>query len=226
MIKVAVAGALGRMGREIIKAICEQEDMKLVAGFERKGHEDRGKDIGELIGLGTLGVKLSTADEMDNVLKETKPDVFVDFTIADACVNNVKIAAENKVNLVIGTTGFTEEQKKEILETIEKNNVAAVISENFAIGVNIFFKVVEFLTKYLKDYDIEIIEMHHRYKKDAPSGTALKIAEIIKSNRDVELVFGRYGKCERKENEVGVHALRGGDVVGDHIVIFAGDGRG
>lgn len=228
MIKVAVTGALGRMGSNIIKTITQQEDMKVVCAFEVPNHPKKGEDVGELIGIGKIGVPLSTADELDKVLKETKPDVLVDFTIAHACVENVKIAAKNGVNLVIGTTGFTEEQKAEIEKAIKENNVAAVISQNFAIGVNIFFKTLEFLAKKLGDYDIEIIEMHHRYKKDAPSGTALRAAEIIKANRGIESVFvyGRYGMTgERKKEEIGIHALRGGDVVGDHTVIFAGDGE-
>ncbi|EHP86808.1 4-hydroxy-tetrahydrodipicolinate reductase [Methanotorris formicicus] len=228
MIKVAVTGALGRMGSNIIKTICEQEDMEVVAAIEVPNHPKKGEDVGELIGIGKIGVPLSTFDELDKVLKETKPDVLVDFTIAHACVETVKIATKNKVKLVIGTTGFTEEQKKEIEDAIKENNVSAVISQNFAIGVNIFFKTLEFLAKKLGHYDIEIVEMHHRFKKDAPSGTALRVAEIIKENREIksEYVFGRYGMVgERKKEEIGIHALRGGDVVGDHTVIFAGDGE-
>ncbi|MCQ6254025.1 4-hydroxy-tetrahydrodipicolinate reductase [Methanocaldococcus sp.] len=228
MIKVAVTGALGRMGSNIIKTITQQEDMKVVAAFEIPNHPKKGEDVGELIGIGKINVPLSTSDELNEVLKSTKPDVLVDFTIADACVENVKIAAKNGVNLVIGTTGFTDEQKMEIEKAIKENKVAAVISQNFAIGVNIFFKTLEFLAKKLGDYDIEIIEMHHRYKKDAPSGTALRAAEIIKENRGTDsiFVFGRKGLIgERKKEEIGIHALRGGDVVGDHTVIFAGDGE-
>ncbi|WP_457611732.1 4-hydroxy-tetrahydrodipicolinate reductase [Methanocaldococcus sp.] len=226
MIKVAVTGAMGRMGSGIIKTILNQEDLKLVAAFEAPNNPNIGKDVGELLGLGKINVKLESSENLDRVLRETKPDVLVDFTIAHACVENVKIAAKNKVKLVIGTTGFTEEQKKEMLKAINENKVAAVISENFAIGVNIFFKALEFLSKKLGDYDIEIVEMHHRYKKDAPSGTALKAAEIIRKNRGGYFVFGRKGMTgERKKEEIGIHALRGGDVVGEHTVIFAGDGE-
>ncbi|ADG13380.1 dihydrodipicolinate reductase [Methanocaldococcus infernus ME] len=228
MIKVVVTGALGRMGSNIIKTILQQEDMKLVAAFEAPNNPNIGKDVGELLGLGKLNIKLESAENLDKVLKEVKPDVLVDFTIAHACVENVKIAARNKVKLVIGTTGFTEEQRKEMLKSIEENKVPAVISENFAIGVNIFFKILEILAKKLGDYDIEIIEIHHRYKKDAPSGTALKAAEIIKSNRSREsyFIYGRKGLVgERKKEEIGIHAVRCGDVVGEHTVIFAGDGE-
>jgi len=228
VIKVAITGALGRMGSNIIKTINQQDDMKVVAAFEVPNHPKKGEDVGKLIGIGEIGVPLSTSDELDAVLKETKPDVLVDFTIASACVENVKIASKNGVKLVIGTTGFTEEQKAEIEKAIKENNVSAVISQNFAIGVNIFFKTLEFLAKKLGDYDIEIVEMHHRHKKDAPSGTALRAAEIIKANRGIESVFvyGRQGMTgERKKEEIGIHALRGGDVVGDHTVIFAGDGE-
>ncbi len=226
MIKVAVAGALGRMGSGIIRTINEQDDMKVVCAFEREGHEKRGEDVGELIGIGKIGVPLNTADEMEQVLKEKNPDVLVDFTMPKATLNNVKIASKLGIKLIIGTTGFSEEEREEMIKTIKENKVPAVISENFAIGVNIFFKTLEFLAKKLGDYDIEIVEMHHRFKKDAPSGTALRAAEIIKENRGGYFVFGRKGLVgERKKEEIGIHALRGGDVVGEHTVIFAGDGE-
>ncbi|HIP15601.1 MAG TPA: 4-hydroxy-tetrahydrodipicolinate reductase [Methanothermococcus okinawensis] len=228
VIKVAVTGALGRMGSRIIKTIQQHPDLKLVAAIEVPNHEKRGEDVGKLLGIGEIGVILETADRLEDILKKSKPDVLVDFTAPEATVNAVKVAASQGINLVIGTTGFTEEQRKEIEDTIKKHRVAAVISQNYAVGVNIFFKVLEFLARKLRDYDIEIVEMHHRYKRDAPSGTALRAAEIIRDNldRDVSIIYGRAGIIgERKKDEICIHVIRGGDVVGEHKVIFAGDGE-
>ncbi|MBW9221300.1 4-hydroxy-tetrahydrodipicolinate reductase, partial [Methanothermococcus sp. SCGC AD-155-M21] len=228
VIKVAITGALGRMGSGIIKTLNNYpEEFKIVSAIEAPNHEKKGKDIGQLIGIGNIGVNLETSDNLEEILDRTKPDVLVDFTAPKPCVDTVKIASSKGIKLVIGTTGFTPEQKREINEAIKKHNVSGVISQNYAIGVNIFFKTLEFLAKKLSDYDIEILEMHHRFKKDAPSGTALRAAEIIMNNlnRDSYINYGREGLIgERKKEEICIHAIRGGDVVGDHTIIFAGDG--
>ena len=231
MIKVAVTGAKGRMGSNIIRTIVQQEDMLLVAAIEKEGDRDRGKDIGELLGAGKLNVTLSTSDELEEVLKATKPEVLVDFTSPEPCVRAARIAAENNVNLVIGTTGFTKEQIAEIENAVKENNVSAVLSPNMATGVNVFFKIVEQLAKILgEEYDIEIIEAHHRFKKDAPSGTALKAAELIAEALEIDLeenaIYGRRGFVgERKKGIIGLHAVRAGDIVGEHTVLFAGEGE-
>jgi len=228
VINVAVTGALGRMGSGIIRTLSQHPDLKLVTAVEAPDHEKRGEDVGKLLGIGEMGVLLETADRLEEVLRESKPDVLVDFTTPEATVNTVKVSAPLGINLVIGTTGFTVEQRREIENTIKRYGVAAVISQNYAVGVNIFFKVLEFLAKKLGDYDIEILEMHHRYKRDAPSGTALRAAEIIEKNldRDVSIIYGRVGILgERKRDEICIHAIRGGDIVGEHTVIFAGDGE-
>jgi 4-hydroxy-tetrahydrodipicolinate reductase len=229
MIKVVITGALGRMGSSIIKTLCEnKEDYKVVGAIDMPNHPKKGMDIGELIGIGNIGVPLETADNLEKVIKETKPAVLVDFTAPAPCVNTVKIASENNVNLVVGTTGFTNEQMEEMKKVINENNIGAVISQNYAIGVNIFFKTLELLAQKIGDYDIEIVEMHHKFKKDAPSGTALRALEVIQNNlnRDSKAIYGREGLVgERTKEEICIHALRGGDVVGDHTVIFAGDGE-
>jgi 4-hydroxy-tetrahydrodipicolinate reductase len=140
-------------------------------------------------------------------------------------VKNVIAGAGKKVNLVVGTTGFTPEQKALMEKAIKENGVAAVISPNFSIGVNVFWGLLAEAAKSLSDYDIEIIEAHHNQKKDAPSGTAVKAAEVIsKTLGGKELVYGRHGLSPRKQ-EIGIHAVRGGDIVGDHTVLFAGDGE-
>jgi len=222
-IKVAVAGAKGRMGSQVVESILEENSMELVAGFDPSG-------VGEEI---APGVKISSPDEMDNMLKEVKPDVFVDFTNASAAVENVKVASRNKAKLVVGTTGFSEAQLKE-MENAIKDHVPAIISPNFSIGVNIFWKLIGEAARHLRAYryHVEIIEMHHSHKKDAPSGTAVKAAEIISNYLDAEggkktaFVYGRQGITgERTDDEIGIHAVRAGDIVGDHIVLYAGKGE-
>ncbi len=214
VIRVAVTGAAGRMGTLIIDNVLKNSDMKLVGAFDIK---NIGKSVGD--------VKITDAKNFDSALKEMKPDVLIDFTATAAAVENVKIAAKNKVNLVVGTTGFTDAQRKEMEQAIGKN-VAAVISSNFSVGVNVFWKILEFSTGYLKDFDIEILEAHHKFKKDAPSGTAKTSAEVILKTlkKDLALTYGREGLKERGA-EIGIHAIRGGDIVGEHTVLYAGDGE-
>lgn len=230
MIKVAVTGACGRMGSKIIRKILEQKDMELVAAIEAPDTTLEGKDVGELIGVGNLGVPVNGSQNLSTVLKDKNVDVLVDFTIAAAAVETIKITASNNVNLVVGTTGFSDEQMEEIREVISKNNVKAVIAPNMAVGVNVFFKILEELTPILSDYDVEIIEAHHKHKADAPSGTAVRASEIIAQQLDKKIsevgVYGRYGMVgARSPEEIGVHAVRGGDIVGDHLVMFAGEGE-
>ncbi len=217
MVRVAVAGAAGRMGRLIVKNVVEDEELELAQAFDLR---EIGKDAGELAGVGRVGVPITDARKMEKVLDA---DVLVDFTVAEGAVENIRIASEKGVKLVVGTTGFTEEHWRKIEEFCKR--VPAVISPNFSVGVNIFWKLVEIAAGFLRDYDIEILEMHHRFKKDAPSGTALKAAEIVKKVvGDRKLVFGREGVCPR-EDEIGVLAIRGGDVVGEHTVFFIGMGE-
>ncbi len=230
MIDVAVTGASGRMGSKIIKNILEEKDLELVAAIEAPNTPLAGKDAGEVIGAGIIGVEITPADELKEVLKKTNPDVLVDFTIAKAAVGTIKTTAECGVNLVVGTTGFSNEQLEELKETIAKNKVKAVIAPNMAVGVNVFFKILKDLAPVLADFDIEIIEAHHKHKQDAPSGTAVRAYEIIADElgRDTSKVgvYGRKGQVgERTKEEIGIHAIRGGDIVGDHTVLFAGDGE-
>lgn len=228
MIEVAVTGASGRMGSKIIKTILKQDDMEVVAAIEAPETPLEGKDIGEVIGVGKIDVPVNGAEKLAEVLKEKKPDVLVDFTIANAAVKTIKTSAKCGVNVVVGTTGITDEQMDEVKEIIKGNNITAVISPNMAVGVNVFFKVIGDLAKILNDYDIEIIEAHHKHKADAPSGTAVKAYEIIADGlgRNKTCMYGRHGLVgERTEEEIGMHAVRGGDIVGDHTVLFAGDGE-
>lgn len=230
MIKVAVTGAAGRMGSKIIKTVLAQDDMEIVAAIEVPNTPFKGKDAGEVIGAGNIGVEITPANELKETLNEKKPDVLVDFTIASAAVNTIKTTAECGVNLVVGTTGFSDGQMEEIENAITSNKVRAVIAPNMAVGVNVFFKIIKDLAPILADYDIEIIEAHHKHKKDAPSGTAVRAYDIIAQelgrNTSEVCVYGREGLVgERTPEEIGVHAVRGGDIVGDHTVLFAGEGE-
>jgi 4-hydroxy-tetrahydrodipicolinate reductase len=230
MIRIAVTGAGGRISSKIIKTILEQDDMKVIAAIGAPDTPFEGKDVGEVIGIENIGVLVHGAERLAEVLKEKKIDVLVDFTIANAAVDTIKTAAECGVNVVVGTTGISDEQMVMIRKSIEENNVKAVISPNMAIGVNVFFKVIKDLAKILNDYDIEIIEAHHKHKADAPSGTAVRAYEIIAEelgrNKDEACVYGRQGIVgARTDDEIGINAVRGGDIVGDHTVLFAGDGE-
>ncbi|MDD1757407.1 MAG: 4-hydroxy-tetrahydrodipicolinate reductase [Methanotrichaceae archaeon] len=214
MIKVAVTGALGRMGTLVIQELSRQEDMKLAAGLDIIGE---GKPLIE-------GVSVMHSSKLREVLSLIKPDVLIDFTETNAAFQNVLDAADIGIDLVVGTTGFKQEQIIQMREAIE-GNVAAVISPNFSLGVNVFWKLIALAAETLKGYDIEVIEAHHNLKKDAPSGTALAALEILKKTLgDVEVVSGRQG-IHLRGKEIGVHAVRAGDIVGDHTVLFAGPGE-
>lgn len=214
MTRIAIAGALGRMGTLIIQEAARIKDMQLVAGLDVVG---AGKEL-------PGGVIVKDASELELVLRESKPDVLIDFTIARAAVNNAITAANLGIDLVVGTTGISAEQHSQMKKAIE-GHVAAVITPNFSLGVNVFWKLVAEAASALKDYDIEIIEAHHNQKKDAPSGTALATVQAIKTALgEKEIVYGREGLMPRGK-EIGVHAVRGGDIVGDHTVLLAGPGE-
>jgi 4-hydroxy-tetrahydrodipicolinate reductase len=211
MIRVAVCGACGRMGRLIIKQISNQSDMKLVAAIDVAGTPDEGKDAGELASVGKLDIKIVCVDKLAEVLKRSKPDVLVDFTNATAAIQNMKTAADAGISVVVGTTGFTNEELTKIEKIIKNKKIRAVISPNMSVGVNVFFKSIEEMAKIIGDgYDVEIVEVHHIGKKDAPSGTAKKAAQIIAK------------ALGKSEDSVRIRSIRQGDVVGDHTVIFSG----
>ncbi|MDY0267126.1 MAG: 4-hydroxy-tetrahydrodipicolinate reductase [Methanimicrococcus sp.] len=220
-IRAAVIGACGRMGSLIIQRILATEGITLSAAFDMAYV---GEDVGDVIRVGKLNIPVSDPKDLASILQESKTDVVIDFTIAAATAVNAPAAASAGANLIIGTTGISAEQREAIDEAVYQNDVAAVISTNYSIGVNVFFKLVEEAAQYLRDdYDIEIIEAHHNQKKDAPSGTAMTAAEILsEALGGKELVFGREGICPRGK-EIGIHAVRGGDIIGDHNVMFIGN---
>ncbi len=210
MIKVGICGALGRMGTKIGGLVNDSPIMELVGGVDIRAGSFYGKDVYE-------------SSKIDEFIDEKKPDVLIDFTIANAAVANVKAASRHGVAVVVGTTGFTPEQREELRVAIE-GHIPAVISSNYSLGVNIFFHLIREAAKQLSDYDIEVIEAHHHFKKDAPSGTAKTILSIIKEEvGDRKEMYGREGMVGERGNEIGVHVIRGGDIVGDHTVMFAGN---
>jgi len=210
MIRVAVCGASGRMGRLVVRQVVMQKDMKLVAAIDAPENPMIGKDAGLVAGVQKLGVSIMASDKLGQVLKSTKPDVLMDFTVAEASVRNVKAASRAGVSVVVGTTGFTQQQRKELEKAIKRGKIRAVISPNFSVGVNVFFKVARETTRLLgRDYEPSIVEVHHMYKKDAPSGTALKVAEIVSEELGVE------------REKIRIKSIREGEVVGDHTLLFS-----
>lgn len=207
MVNVVICGASGRMGQTLGRMVHESDDLELVGGINLKPSSFFGAEIVE-------------AKDADALLKRTKADVVIDFTIASAVVGNVQVAARNNCALIIGTTGISPAQRAEMEKAI-LGHVPAVITTNFSIGVAIFQQLVRESARLLKDYDIELIEAHHRNKKDAPSGTAKTLLQIIEEEAGTrEKLYGREGMTERK-NEIGVHVIRGGDIVGDHKVMYS-----
>jgi 4-hydroxy-tetrahydrodipicolinate reductase len=207
MINVVICGASGRMGQTLGRMVHEAPDLELVGGINLKSSSFFGAEIVE-------------AKDADALLKRTGADVVIDFTVASAVVENVRVAAQNNCALIVGTTGISPDQRA-MMEKAILTHVPAVITTNFSIGVAIFQQLVRESARLLKDYDIEVIEAHHRNKLDAPSGTAKTLLQIIEEETGPrEKLYGREGMTTRK-NEIGVHVIRGGDIVGDHKVMYS-----
>lgn len=225
MARIAVAGAAGRMGKTLIEAIHNTTGVTLAGAFERSGGKGIGLDAGELAGVGKLNVLLT--DDVHAALADF--DVLIDFTAPDATMNNVAICQQAGKKMVIGTTGLTDAQKQTIAEAA--NTTAIVFASNFSVGVNVCFKLLEIAAKTMgQDVDIEIIEAHHRHKKDAPSGTALSMGEVVAHalGRDLktQAVYAREGQTgERPRDVIGFQTIRAGDIVGEHTVMFADIGE-
>jgi len=222
--KIAVAGSSGRMGRALLEAVLASSDLKLGAALEQAGNANLGKDAGELVGA-PCGVRI--ASDVAKTLAGC--DALIDFTRPEGTAVHLAACRKGGVNMVIGTTGFDAAQKKAIAAAAR--DIAIVMAPNMSVGTNLVFKLADVAAHALKEgYDVEIIEAHHRHKVDAPSGTALHIGEIIARalGRDLAkcAVYGREGVTgERKPSTIGFSAVRGGDIVGDHTVLFAGTGE-
>lgn len=225
VVRAAIAGVAGRMGTRIAQLLGETDGIELVGGFEHPEHPWLGREISEIIGGAPRGIKVCGCieDVLDRV------DVVIDFTNALASLEHLSVAADKRKAMVIGSTGFTPEQLAQARQLTRES--PCVLAPNMSMGVNVLFKLVADVTRLLGEgFDVEIVETHHRLKKDAPSGTALKLAEVVARARGAELsevgTYARHGIIgERPDREIGVQTLRGGDIVGEHTVLFAGLGE-
>ena len=225
MMNAIVVGAAGRMGRMIVRAINDAANVTCRGAVEIPGHPTVGSDAGEVAGLGKLGVQIG--DDLAEVIH--RGDVVIDFTSAASSVENMKVAADHEKPMVVGSTGFSPEQRQQMRELARQ--VPCVLSPNMSVGVNVMFRVVQEIARVLgDDYDVEIVEAHHRLKKDAPSGTALRLGELLAHALDRKWeevgTYTRKGAIgERTKEEIGMQVIRAGDIVGDHTVIFGGIGE-
>ncbi len=225
MMRVAIAGAGGRMGRNLIAACYEHAGLTVTVATVRPGSSLLGSDAGELAGIGPLGVKV--VDNLATVADDF--DVLIDFTSPKVTLDHLAVCRAAGCSIVIGTTGFSDEEREQIAAAAK--DISIVFAPNMSVGVNLCFKLLDMAARVLGDtVDIEIIEAHHRHKVDAPSGTALRMGEVVANalGRDLKecAVYGREGQTgERDRKTIGFATVRAGDVVGDHTVMFADIGE-
>ena len=223
--RLAIAGANGRMGKQLIAAAEASSDVTLTVATVREGSSLAGVDAGELAGVGKMGCLVT--DQLQG--HEGDFDVLIDFTLPDASIANIEFCMAHQKAIVIGTTGFSAEQKT-VIESAQKA-IPVCLASNYSTGVNLCFKLLDVAAKVLgDDVDIEIYEAHHRHKLDAPSGTALSMGEVVASatgrNLEEVAVYGREGQTgARDRRTIGFATVRGGDIVGDHTVSFLADGE-
>ena len=225
MIRVIIDGACGRMGKMIVQGVVQQEDMQIVGAIEYAGNPQIGEDVGEVAGVGPLGV--SVGGNLSSILGEA--DVVIEFTTPGATIENLRSVVEADKAMVIATTGFADEELAQVHELAAQ--ISCVMAPNMSVGINVMLQAIQVVAKALgDDYDVEVIEAHHNQKVDSPSGTALRIAEVLADALDRKLpevgVYGRHGIVgKRPRKEIAIHAIRGGDIAGDHTVLFAGAGE-
>lgn len=225
MIRVIVNGACGRMGRLIVQGVAEQTDMELVGAVEYPEHPQLGSDAGVVAGIGEIGVAITgeLAGSLEN------GDVVIEFSKPAATLDHLRQVVAADKAMIIATTGFTADELAAV-KTLAAE-IRCVMAPNMSLGVNVMIQALALIAKALgDDYDIEVIEAHHNHKADSPSGTALRLAETVATalGRDLDAVgvYGRHGIVgARSKNEIGIHAVRGGDIAGDHTVLFATEGE-
>ena len=225
MTRIAIAGAAGRMGKALIESTHKHPESSLAAAIVRPGSSLIGVDAGELGNVGKLNVSVSAS--LEEVVADF--DVLIDFSSPAATLENIKICAAHDKPIVIGTTGFSAAEKEELLRY--QSSIPLLLSANFSTGVNLCFKLLDLAARVLgDDYDVEVYEAHHRHKVDSPSGTAVRMGEVLANalERDLQkvAVYGREGQIgARPRDTIGFATVRGGDVVGDHTVMFMADGE-
>jgi 4-hydroxy-tetrahydrodipicolinate reductase len=224
-VRVAVAGASGKMGGRLVHLVHQSDDMELTGGLERSGHPSIGKDLGEVVGLGMIGVPL--VDDLNALVP--KIDLLFEFTVPEASLEHLRVMANHGKAMVLGTTGFTAAQLVEV-QTLALN-MPLFMAPNMSPAINVMYKLITDAARLLgADFDVEIVEAHHRFKVDAPSGTAVRMAEVLAQTLDRDLekvgVYGRKGIVgQRKDEEIAVLSIRAGDLTGDHTVMFGGIGE-
>ncbi len=225
MIEICLVGACGRMGQRITAAVAQSGDTRLSGAVEAKGHPSLGRDAGEAAGLSSLGVKVT--DDLDSALSHA--GVVIDFSLPASLIHTVELCQARGIPLVSGVTGIPENGAQILRQAASK--IALVWAPNMSVGVNLMFKIAAQVSSVLgDDFDVEIYETHHRFKQDAPSGTAKRLAEVIAKSlgRNLEEVacYGRIGITgERDSKQIAIHSIRAGDVVGEHTVVFGGLGE-
>jgi len=223
--RIGIVGCAGRMGQMLVREVLQTPGLELAGGTERHGGESIGRDIGEVVGFGKIGIPISE----DPKALFAMVDGVIDFTAPPATLEHARLAAEKRAVLVVGTTGMKPEQTAKVAEAARKATI--VMAPNMSVGVTLAMAITEQVARVLDEsYDIEIVEMHHRHKVDAPSGTALGLGRAAAKGRGVELddvaLRSRDGHTgARPRGDIGFAVLRGGDVVGDHTVMFAADGE-
>jgi len=227
MIRTIVTGAAGRMGQRLVAGVAGDQEMKLVGATERPGHPALGKDAGLVAGVGELKVLIQ--EDLSALLNSTKAEVVIDFTAPAATLQHVEACARAKCAMVIGTTGFQPEERSRLAEIARP--IPVLLAPNMSVGVNLMFHLCRIAAQILGEgFDIEVIEAHHRLKKDAPSGTAVRLGEILAEARgwkfkEVERTHREGMIGERPNQEIGMQTVRAGDIVGEHTVLFAGTGE-
>ena len=225
MIGVIINGACGRMGRLIIRGVSEQADMEIAGAIEFSGHPQIGSDAGVVAGIGEIGVAIT--GDLEDVLESA--DVVIEFSKPEATLQHLREVVNADKAMVIATTGFDSDELATVNELASQ--IRCVMAPNMSLGVNVMIQALELIAKALgDDYDIEVIEAHHNHKADSPSGTALRLAETVAAALERDLdevgVYGRHGIVgARPKKQIGIHAVRGGDIAGDHTVLFATEGE-
>ena len=224
-INVTITGAAGRMGKRLVALVNELSRLQLAGATEAPGHPALGKDAGDMAGCGSLGVPLT--DDLAQTLPQS--DVVIDFTAPAATLHHVAQAVQHKRAMVIGTTGLSPDEMERLRQHAE--SIPCVQAPNMSVGITVLLQIIGKVAQALGNgYDLEIIDVHHNKKKDAPSGTALKLAEVLAAAKNWDLekagIYARHGLVgERAKNEIGVQSVRAGDIVGDHTVLYAGPGE-
>lgn len=225
-VRIALLG-FGRMGQAAARNLLKEPSVRLVLVASRSGGDKVDRDIGDILEIPATGIIIKGCDHLAQHLTATRPNIVIDFTNPEASLANLKTAAKYGAHLVVGTTGYTKFQAEALRSIANMYEVSLVMAPNLSIGINMLIDSAKKMAEVLSGFDIEVIEEHHRYKKDAPSGTAIRLAKIIAEgvgiNPDKELIFGRQGNKSAKGREIAIHAIRGGGTIGVHKIVFVSD---